>query len=159
MTNSSGKSGQQATRIKNLMRDCTRGNKSQHTFAQILDHARMLNRLDVVLSSNLDPDLAAHCQVAEFRNRCLILVCSNAPIANRIHMLSEQLLDSLRETGKLGVERIEMRIAPLNRPRAEAAKQPTLSRAAKQALGRFASDSGDPEIQAIFEQIINRGNG
>jgi hypothetical protein len=68
------------------------------------------------------------------------------------------LLDSFREEGESGIERVKIRIAPVNRPQPEVRKQRTLSSAAVQALGRFASDSGDAEIQAIFEKINARRN-
>ena len=124
----------------------------------LLAHARVLNRLDHKLESILDPALSSHCQVAEFRNHILILACSNATFATRIRMISQQLLDSFREEGEFGIERIEIRIAPVNRPQPEVRKQRTLSSAAVQALGRFASDSGDADIQAIFEKINARRN-
>jgi len=120
---------------------------------QLLAHARILNRLDQILTSILDPALSPHCQVAEYRNHCLILVCSNATFATRLRMISQQLLDSFREEGESGIERIKIRIAPVNRPEPEVRKQRTLSSAAIQALGRFASDSGDADIQAIFDKI------
>ena len=103
----------------------------------LLAHARVLNRLDHKLESRLDPALSSHCQVAEFRHHCLILACSNATFATRLRMISQQLLDSFREEGEFGIERIEIRIAPVNRPQPEVRKQRTLSSAAVQALGRF----------------------
>ncbi len=125
---------------------------------QLLAHARILNRLDHILTSILDPALSPHCQVAEYRNHCLILVCSNATFATRLRMISQQLLDSFREEGEFGIERIDIRIAPVNRPQPEVRKQRNLSSVAIQALGRFASDSGDADIQAIFDKIKTRRN-
>jgi len=125
---------------------------------RLLAHARVLNRLDQILASILDPNLSRHCQVAEYKDHCLILACSNATFATRIRMISPQLLDSFREEGDFGIERMEIRIAPVNRPQPEVRKKRTLSPAAVQALGRFASDSGDAEIQAIFERINARRN-
>ena len=153
MVNPSGKPGQRPKSVNQLMRD-----RSNNSFAQILAHARELDRLDHILASVLDATLTSHCQVAEFRNQCLILVCSNATFATRIRMISQQLLESFREEGVSGIERIDIRIAPVNRPQPEVRKQRTLSSAAVQALGRFAADSGDAEIQAIFDKINARRN-
>ena len=124
----------------------------------MLAHARKLGRLDKTLASLLDPALSSHCQVAEIRNHILILVCSNASFATRIRMISQHLLESLKEDGEFGIERIEIRIAPVNRPQPEVRQQRTLSSAAVKALGRFASDSGDADIQAIFDKIKARRN-
>jgi hypothetical protein len=69
-------------------------------------------------------------------------------------MISQQLLYSFREECEFGIERIEIRISPVvNCPQPEVRKQRTLSSAAVRELGRFASDSGDAGIQAMFEKI------
>ena len=128
------------------------------SFAQMLAHARVLNRVDHKLARILDPGLSVHCQVAEIRDHRLVLLCSNASFATRIRMISPQLLESLMEEGESGIERIEIRIAPVNRPQPEVRKPRTLSSVALQALGRFASDSGDAKIQAVFEKINARRN-
>ena len=153
MSNSSKKPGGQYKSVQSLMQNQNPG------LGQLLTHARVLDRLDRILTSIIDPNLSCHCQVAEFRNHCLILVCSNATFATRIRMISPQVLDSFREEGDFGIERIEIRIAPVNRPQPEARKKRALSPAAVQALGRFASDSGDADIQAIFDRIKARRNG
>lgn len=152
MSDSSRKSSNKLKSVQSLMQNRDPG------FGQLLIHARLLNRLDRVLTTVLDPDLSVHCQVAELRNHCLILVCSNATFAARIRMISQQLLDSFREEGEPGIERIEIRIAPVNRPQPETRKRRALSSAAIQALGRFAADSGDSDIQAIFDKINTRRN-
>ena len=152
MSDSSRKPGSKAKSVQSLMQNRNPG------LGQLLAHARILNRLDQILTSILDPALSPHCQVAEYRNHCLILVCSNATFATRLRMISQQLLDSFREEGEFGIERIKIRIAPVNRPQPEVRKQRNLSSAAIQALGRFASDSGDADIQAIFDKIKTRRN-
>ncbi|MGB7452653.1 MAG: DUF721 domain-containing protein [Lysobacterales bacterium] len=153
MSDSLKKPGGQCKSVQTLMQTHNPG------LGPLLAHARVLNRLDQILASILDSNLSCHCQVAEFKDHCLILVCSNATFATRIRMISPQLLDSFREECDLGIERIEIRIAPVNRPQPEVRKRRTLSPAAVQALGRFASDSGDAEIQAIFERINAHRNG
>jgi hypothetical protein len=125
---------------------------------KLISHAKVINHLDHILTSLLDPGLSPHCQVAEYRNHSLILVCSNATFATRLRMISQHLLESFREEGVTGIEQIELRIAPVNRPQPEVRKQRNLSPAAIEALGRFASDSGDEDIQALFEQIKARRN-
>lgn len=153
MSDSLKNTGGRSKSIQTLM-------QNQHPgLGKLLAHARVLNRLDQILTSILDPDLSCHCQVAEFKDHCLILACSNATFATRIRMISPQLLDSFREEGDFGIERMEIRIAPVNRPQPEIRKKRTLSPAALKALGRFASDSGDAEIQAIFDKINARRNG
>ena len=133
--------------------------QKQTGLGHLLAHARVLNRIDNRLEAILDPTLSPHCQVADFRNHCLILVCSSATFATRVRMLSQQLLESFKEEGESGIDRIEIRIAPVNRPQPEVQQKRTLSSAAVQALGRFASDSGDADIQAIFDKIKARRNG
>jgi len=159
MAHSSRTRVQRPTSVKTLMRDGAHGDKqSESSFGRILAHAGALSRLDEKLTSILDPGLARYCQVAEFRDLCLILVCSNASFATRIRMILQQILESFREDGVSGISQIEVRVAPVNRPQPEVRKRRTLSSAALQSLGRFASDSGDAEIQAIFDRINARRN-
>ena len=154
MTNSSGKKPKS---VKSLLNQ-REVSSTQAGFGKILAHARDLMQLDKMLASFIDPALAPHCQVAEMRKHSLILVCSSAAFAARIRMISQQLLDAFNEEGEFGIERIEIRIAPVNRPLPEVRKPRTLSSAAVQALGRFASDSGDAEILALFDKINARLN-
>ena len=125
-------------------------------FAQVLAHARVLNRLDEKLTTILDSTLSPQCQVADYRDHTLVLVCSNASFATRIRLISPHILASFREDGEPGIEHVEVRIAPVNRPQDEARKPRKLSVAAIQALGRFAADSNDADIQALFERINSR---
>lgn len=159
MADSSRKPLNKFTSVQTLMQNTGQNHNNSNGFGRILAHARMLNGLDQTLKSILEPALSHHCQVADFRNHCLILVCSSATFAARIQMISQQLLDSFKEEGVPGIERMEIRIAPVNHPQPEVRQQRTLSSAALQALGRFASDSGDADIQAIFQKIKARRNG
>jgi hypothetical protein len=158
MADSSRKPLNKFTSVQTLMRDSGQNHNDSKGFGKILAHARILHGLDQTLKSIIEPALSQHCQVAEFHNHCLILVCSSATFAARIQMISQQLLDSFREEGVSGIVRMEIRIAPVNRPQPEIRQQRTLSSAALQALGRFASDSGDADIQAIFQKIKARRN-
>lgn len=135
-----------------------RGKTHGNDFTVLLDHARVLSRLDEKLTAMVDPALSRHCQVAEFRRGKLILACANAAVATRLRMISQPLMLAFREEGERGIESIEVRIAPVNRPQVKTRKRRPLSTAAIQALGRFAADSGDTEIQAWFDQISTREN-
>lgn len=158
MSDSSTNPRNKFTSVQALMRNPNQNQGDNTGFGKLLAHARVLSRLDQKLESILDTTLSPHCQVADFQHHCLILVCSSATFATRIRMISQQLLDTFREEGETGIERMEIRVAPVNRPQPEVRKKRTLSSAAVQALGRFASDSGDADIQAIFEKIKARRN-
>ncbi len=153
MGDHSNKSGHSPEGIQNLLRG---GEDPRDGFARILRHARELSRLDGILAGLLERRLAAHCQVAEYRNRRLFIHCSQAVYATRIRMISQPLLESFREAGEFGIDYIETRVSPLNRPRTEVRQRRRLPAAAIQALGRFAQDSGDEKIQAAYDRIIAR---
>jgi|GEM_PF-3588067 len=141
--------------IQKLLRP---GNDPRDGFTRVLRHARELDRLDRMLAAMLDHRLAPYCQVAEYRNRRLLINCSQAVYAMRVRMISQPLLDSFREAGENGVDYIDTRVAPVNRPRTEVRQRRDLPAAAIQALGRFATDSGDASIQAAYDRIIARRN-
>lgn len=160
MSASSNNPGKRPTSVRRLMQLRNTGNSPDRGggFTRVLAHARMLYGLEQKLAAIMDPALSSHCQVADVRDHCLILCCSSATFATRVRMISQPLLESLREAGVSGIERIDIRISPVNRPQPEARRQRTLSPAAHQALDRFAADCGDAEIQAIVKRINARRN-
>ena len=162
MNDPSKKSGHWPKKLADLMQHP--GTRARHeseltrNFGRVLSNARTLDMLGGKLASILDPALTAHCRVAQFRNHCLVLVCSSAAYASRIRMISQQLLESLREEGVSKIDRIDIRVAPINTPQPAIREPRILSSAAFRALGRFAADSDDVEIHAIFEKIKTRRN-
>jgi hypothetical protein len=79
-------------------------------------HARLLAGLDSLLSGHLGPDLANHVQVANLRQEQLILLTPSASVATRLKVQAAELLDFLHISGHSQIRRLEVRVAPLQKP-------------------------------------------
>ncbi|NIM70828.1 MAG: DUF721 domain-containing protein [Xanthomonadales bacterium] len=123
-------------------------------FGELLARAREYQRLEQVLGRLLAPELAALTRIAVRHEARLVLVTSSAAVAARLRLDSQRLLQDLAEAGTTGIAELEVRVAPLPAGTTPERTRRPLSPAARQALDRFARDSGDPEIEAII-----RGSG
>jgi hypothetical protein len=110
----------------------------------LLQRANMLMRVEQLLSGFLDPEIAAHFQVATIRENRLILISPSASWATQLRMQAPQLIKRLHQAGFPEIEHIDIRVAPLTEQRIDHRKKKTLSPAARQALdvmARFKTDS------------------
>ncbi len=121
---------------------------------KLLSRAREIERLDRKVAALLEPGLADRVQVAALRDGCMVLVTPSAALATRLRMDAGHLLDTLQANGEKAVREVSVRVAPIGRESHEEPRRRPLPDSARQALERFAADSGDEEIQAI----IRRGN-
>ena len=106
-----------------------------------------------MVRAHLDDDVARHARVADFRDGRLTLVVPTAAWATRLRMQSVQLVRRLDEAGLDSVRSLEVRVAPLPGDAPEPRRRRQLSAAARHALRRFASISGDADIQAIVDRL------
>jgi hypothetical protein len=112
----------------------------------LLRRARMLTQIQQSLAGFLDPDLAAHFQVATIRENRLILISPSASWATLLRMQATQVIEFLHRAGHTEIEHIDIRVAPLVEQRARSRKRRALSSAALQALDCMAQlDADDKE--------------
>ena len=127
-------------------------NSRSSGLGELLSHARQLDFLDQKLNNMVEPAIAEQVQVAALHDRCLVLITPSAALATRLRQDSHSLLKALLASGVSGIDNIQVRIAPVSRAREEYRRRRPLPEIARQSLRRFAKDSGDPEIMAIFRK-------
>jgi hypothetical protein len=111
---------------------------SDASLGKLLRHARHLARLEDLLRTLIEPELADRFQVAAARENRLLLITPTAAWATRIRMMAPQLIESLRSSGAQGIEFIDIRVAPLSlEPVVSRIRRP-LTPAAAQALEHMA---------------------
>ena len=111
----------------------------------LYDHARLLARLDSLLSGFFDPALAGQCKVANLREDRLILISPSASCATRIRLQSNAILDFLLESGFPQLREIEIRIAPLQQEKTESKTRRLASPAAQEAEALVARLTAQPK--------------
>lgn len=68
---------------------------------QLLDKVEEIRCLNELLQQFLDPFLAPHCQVANYRSGCLVIMADSAAWATRLRYAFPDLLGQLRYAGRL----------------------------------------------------------
>jgi hypothetical protein len=101
------------------------------------DHARVLARLDSLLTGFLSPDLATRFQVANLRQDLLILLTPSASLATRLRLQTSELLTFLHASGFRQVHNIDIHVAPLQKPQPEQKIRRQTSVAAREAAERI----------------------
>jgi hypothetical protein len=102
-------------------------------------------QLEHLLAGFLDPALAAHFQVADYRGKRLLLIAPSAAWATSLRMQAPRLVADLQRAGITDLERIDVRVAPLVDLPAESRTRRSLSPAAKQAFEQMARLSREDE--------------
>ena len=119
----------------------------------LLQQARHYQKLDRQLKSELDPQMAEHCQVACITGGRLLVLTPTPVWRTRLMLLSSKLLSRLRNKGYPGLAGIDIRISPLF-PREDFEKKPgSLSSAARTSLSRFADACPDESLRAIARRM------
>lgn len=121
-------SGPDALRVTEVLSD------RDTSLGGLMRHATLLMQLEYRLRTVVDPELAAHFQVAACRNNRLVLITPSASWATRLRMQATALLMSLHQAGYAEIKQIDIRVAPLVVQPAEQRKKKSLSPAARQAL-------------------------
>lgn len=128
-------------------------------FEQILDKVEELRLLNEVLVRYIDSDLAPHCQVANFRAGCLVIMANSAAWATRLRYTFPELLSRLRYEGRLYnlsslhcIVRKEhfMPSAPKQAPL-------TISSENAQLFEDIAATETDPELAAVLQKLARNG--
>lgn len=105
----------------------------------LLQRAAYLMQLESLLFSLVEPELAAHFQVAAVRKNRLILISPTASWATRLRMQAPQMVSSLHAVGITKIEHVDIRVAPLVLQTPESRSSRPLSEAAKTALVHMAN--------------------
>ena len=121
-------SGDKTSRVSEVLTD------PHSSLGGMLRRAGLLMQFEHLLSSDLDPELSGQFQVAAIHGNRVVLVSPGAAWATRLKMQSAQMIGSLRRAGYTDIDKIEIRVAPLVRPRPKPRRKKPLSPAALQAL-------------------------
>ncbi len=115
------------------------------SMGKLLLRANMLSQIERVIAGFLDPESAAHFQVATIRENRLILVSPSASWATMLRMQTPNVIRSLHQAGHTEIEHIDIRVAPLAEQHPDKRQKRALSPAAQQALESMSHLDDDSE--------------
>ena len=118
---------------------------SDHAFAMLLNQAKLLARLESLLSGPGSQfgsqNELANFQVAALHQDRLVLITPTAALATRLRMQTQAMLHFLRASGYAQLAHIDVRVAPLAREIAKPKTPKKPSPAAKLALNLMSDMS------------------
>lgn len=129
----------------------------QNATASVLERGRELVRLNRAVRHLLPVDLAAHCQVMNFRDGTLVLGASSAARATRLRFIAPQLQSSLQQSLSAKLETIKIRVLPEtveSTPTARQAQTPSTTSA--ELLAQTAQTLDHPELREALYRIAAR---
>lgn len=113
----------------------------------LLARARRIQKLDTLLASALQPELASQVRAAGLEARVLKLITPSASIATRIRLDAAELIRALEAGGSGRIDHIDTLIAPLPTVTERERRPRKLSRAAQEALDCMKRSSSESETE------------
>jgi hypothetical protein len=126
----------------------------QNTNASVLERGRQLARLNDLVQQLLPDDLAAHCQVLNYRDGTLLLAAGSAARATRLRFIASELQSVLQQELPIHIETVKIRVLPES-PQPTPAVRPaqTLSAASARLLAQTAQTMDHPGLQEALYRI------
>lgn len=126
-------------------------------FQPVMQKAREIEALSILLEGFLPPELAPLARVANFKEGKLVLHAANGPAAAKLKLLSESLGVYLTKQ-RTQVNSVSVRVQPGGAAHADAApqKHARLSAAALQDLSALYTRLPDSEFRKSLKRMLDR---
>lgn len=125
----------------------------------VIRRGRQLQGLNTLISELLGSELAAHCQLANIRDKTLILTADSAAWATRVRYMAPQLLQKLRSDERLnGIDSVHVKITPPVSPAdtSHSIRRASISASASECLSQCAEGIEDPQLSAALRHLAKR---
>lgn len=124
----------------------------------LLAKTRYLTRINALFKTVIDPALAPHCDVANIRDNCLIVLVHSPTWAMPFRFQLPDILKKLRATLELsGIQQIIYHVEPPPKPVGEmqhrAVNQREISTTTAQLLKNAARDAIHPALREAFARL------
>ncbi len=138
-------------------------NNEGKSLANLLKKVEQLNQFNRIFAQYLDPNIAAHCKIANLQNNCLIVIVENGSWATQLRFLIPDLIVKLNQHPHLQMvkaicckTRPDPNLEKSNNKRRNKVKMQLSAVAAKHIL-KSASLIKDKKLREILEKIARRG--
>ena len=84
--------------------------KSSGRLNYLLQHSKLIKKLDKIFNESLPEKLKQHCHVANLRDKTLVISSDSSLWATQIRYMAADLLQQLEKT--MPIEQLEVRVRP-----------------------------------------------
>ncbi len=123
----------------------------------ILDRARFLARLLVVVLETLPAEAAPYVQVAGYEHDCLRLHAANASWGTRLHYMQTAIAQSLTRRTRLHVAKVDIRVRPQGFNPRPAHTPRALSSANRAHIRQLVDSISNPGLAAALSRLAAAG--
>jgi hypothetical protein len=121
----------------------------------LIEHARLLEALDLALRGALPAELAGLVRLANLRGSRLVFLASSSAVATRVRFMQDALTAAASRFTGTAIDQLTVKVASMPVvPRDPAPRKP-LSTAAAEHLRRAASVLDDPELRDLLQRLAS----
>lgn len=134
--------------------------RNHSTLKGLYAKARVIERLQMLLETQLEPAAREHCRVASLREGVLRLVVSDSHWATRMRYQQKRLIRQLQAYTEFAtLTKIHCRVQPSIGPAAPPTRQMRRSQVAAEALRDTAEQIANPALKAALERLARHHAG
>ena len=116
--------------------------------------AQRLAKLQLLLENQLQPAARQHCQIASWRNGCLLLIVTDGHWATRLRYQQRRLLRQLQAVEAFtGLQKILFKVQPKVVTKAPQHSPYELSDSAADSIQAAAESVSDPRLRAALQRL------
>lgn len=128
--------------------------RTTSTLRNLFQQARQLERLQLLLDSQLEPAAREHCRVASLREGVLRLLVSNGHWATRMRYQQRRLIRQLQAFNEFAtLTKIHCKVQPVQQPRTVPPRVMRPSRVAAETLQTTAEGIEDTALRTALERL------
>ncbi|SDU22077.1 DUF721 domain-containing protein [Halopseudomonas salegens] len=128
--------------------------RTSSTLRGLFQQARQLERLQLLLDSQLEPAAREHCRIASLRDGVMRLIVSNGHWATRLRYQQRRLIRQLQAFNEFAtLTKIHCKVQPVKPPRTVPPRVMRPSKVAAESLQTTAEGIEDPTLRSALERL------
>ena len=136
--------------------------KQNYQLQQILQQAQRLQALNELMQQFLQPQMRAHCRVANYQQGSLVLAADNAAVATLLRYDLPNILQKIRQAeGFAGLANIKVHVNKSHTPAQQnprRAREQQLSHYGTQCIQQLANSLQDSELCKALQRLGKQKN-
>jgi len=130
--------------------------KGHSDLTDVLARAKFLTALADRVAKILPPDIKAHCQLANVRDKTVVMVCDDAAWSSRLRYYRDDILRHLQEEHQLAMTELKIKVTTKPAVASVLPAAAPISDKTSQHLKQIAKHQRDPELAAALKRLANR---
>lgn len=133
--------------------------KKKPALKNLMQRARLLEKLNLQLQRQLPAQFSAHCRLANVDNGTLIVHVDNASYASLLRFQAPSLCKTLSSELQLNIQTIKVKVRPIQHTKPNTnTNSISLPKSAASILQQAAADMDTSSLKSALEKLANRSD-